>query len=237
MDGSFVKEMNKSLQPVFKELEGLTYSNKEFEPILPPAPSRLVVHSLTAIVDYCNHELKEGKNYIVHVESPYRVNVYSRLSEDGRERENYLQAQLAGEIFNFDAYHDVENFVISLQSMFVQTDVTAKILSVVGNMTSETKLQTHDDGVTQDVTVKKGIQKEGWETIENPVNLAPYRTFTEVKQPSSNFVLRIKPDSHRCALFEADGGAWKNEAIQNIAGLLSDELKAQLEAKQITILA
>lgn len=235
MDRGFIEALRDNFQPTIKEINGLEYSNKAFEPIFQPTADTLIVHSLTAIIDYCKREFLPDKMYIVHVLSPSFVNVYSRLETDYRQRECFLRARLAGGIFDFDKYHPVENFVISLQSMFVQTDVTKKILSVVGNMTSESKLETHDDGVTQDISVRKGIQKEGWETIENPVSLAPYRTFAEVAQPESNFVLRIKPEGHMCALFEADGGAWKNEAIQNIATYLYEDLEEQ--AGQITILA
>lgn len=36
-----------------------------------------------------------------------------------------------------------------------------------------------------------------------------------VDQPESNFTLRVNGEA--CvALFEADGGAWKNEAVENI---------------------
>lgn len=55
----------------------------------------------------------------------------------------------------------------------------------------------------------------------------PYRTFTEVAQPMSNFIFRVKDNDRygvTCALFEADGGAWKNEAKANIKAHLEKEL-------------
>ena len=62
--------------------------------------------------------------------------------------------------------------------------------------------------------------------VPNPVTLRPYRTFTEVTQPESEFVFRMKDDSMSvyCALFEADGGAWKREAMKNIKEHLEVEL-------------
>jgi hypothetical protein len=52
------------------------------------------------------------------------------------------------------------------------------------------------------------------------VELRPYRTFREIEQPASKFVLRVKRGGEGqkpgCALFEADGGFWKLEAIENI---------------------
>lgn len=83
------------------------------------------------------------------------------------------------------------------------------------------------------LTMKSGVASLAKATAPNPVTLRPYRTFTEVAQPSSQFVLRINKDAE-LALFEADGGKWKLEAIKNIA----DYLKTGLEDQDnITILA
>jgi len=62
--------------------------------------------------------------------------------------------------------------------------------------------------------------------VPNPVTLRPYRTFSEVEQPASQFVFRMKTggSSPSCALFNADGGAWALEAIENIKRWLSDRL-------------
>ena len=90
-----------------------------------------------------------------------------------------------------------------------------------------------DNGINQTTTVKSGVASLAKATAPNPVTLRPYRTFTEVTQPSSQFVLRINKEAE-LALFEADGGKWKLEAIKNIA----DYLKTGLKGKDnITILA
>lgn len=46
-------------------------------------------------------------------------------------------------------------------------------------------------------------------------------------QPESEFIFRMKSDDRSvfCALFEADGGAWKNEAMQSIKQYLEEQLK------------
>lgn len=87
-----------------------------------------------------------------------------------------------------------------------------------------------DDGITQKATVKTGLASRGDAVIPSPVTLKPYRTFTEVDQPESRFVFRMKEDKYegvQCALFEADGGAWKLQAMENIKGYLERELVGQ----------
>jgi hypothetical protein len=59
------------------------------------------------------------------------------------------------------------------------------------------------------------------------VNLAPYRTFQEIEQPSSPFLFRIKGtpgEGVQCALFEADGGAWRLDAVARIEAWLTKAL-------------
>lgn len=50
------------------------------------------------------------------------------------------------------------------------------------------------------------------------VVLRPYRTFTEVEQPASAFIFRCRQDQGKMQfmLCEADGGAWRSEAMKNI---------------------
>lgn len=73
----------------------------------------------------------------------------------------------------------------------------------------------------------------GKEAVPNPVYLKPFRTFTEITQPESAFVLRMRESGGiQVALFEADGGAWKNEAILAI----KDYLEIQLFSQKIELL-
>lgn len=89
-----------------------------------------------------------------------------------------------------------------------------------------------DDGISQVITTKQGVSMAQNVVFQNPVPLKPMRTFTEVDQPESNFTLRVDEDAN-CALYEADGGAWKNEAVINI----HDYLKNNLYGQNIVVLA
>lgn len=71
--------------------------------------------------------------------------------------------------------------------------------------------------------------------VPNPVNLIPYRTFLEVQQPASDFIFRMKSSCGvQCAILEADGGAWKNEAMNNIKEYLKNALA---DLKQFTVIS
>ena len=117
--------------------------------------------------------------------------------------------------------------MIYLQSMFIQDDTARQILKVVGNLTQGSETNVADDGITQRVTAKAGVARVAVVDLPNPVALCPYRTFLDIHQPASEFVLRIKADKDegpRCALFEADGGAWRFTALEHIKSYMADNL-------------
>ena len=63
--------------------------------------------------------------------------------------------------------------------------------------------------------------------MPSPCRLTPYRTFTEVQQPTSDFIFRLsdgRNDEVYCALYEADGGAWRSVAKENIRKYLEEQL-------------
>ena len=131
-------------------------------------------------------------------------------------------AILQRDSFPFGVKLPVEKFVISMQASFVQDSTTAAILKMLGRMKSGTEQLTEDDGVTQTIAIKKGIVKEAWASVPNPVTLAPHRTFSEILQPASKFVLRVDSDGPSVSLHEADGGSWKDEATVSIQKYLTD---------------
>ena len=164
---------------------------------------------------------------MVHVISENYVKLISNIMKDSG-RETYMAASALNPTFNFGNYYGVESFIIAMQSCFVPNDDSAQILKVVGNIREEAVKQTSDDGISQAVMAKSGIATVEMVSVPNPVILAPYRTFIEVEQPASKFVFRMKQgqggSGPSCALFEADGGAWRLEAMKRIKSFLEAEL-------------
>lgn len=223
-------------KPEIKEFNGIQYTDKHLETIKMPLADSLKTQTLTSIVDYINKGADglSSDYLLVHILNEQTVLIYSRLLKL-REREQFIHASAQVPCIQFGRYMDLESFNIMLQSQFIRTETVEKLLKLVGNITDETVMNASDDGVTQKVTVRKGIVQIGKETVPNPVVLQPYRTFSEAEQPESSFVYRFKSDESGiyCALFEGDGGAWKSQAIQNIKKYLEDNI----ERKYVQILA
>jgi hypothetical protein len=108
-------------------------------------------------------------------------------------------------------------------------------LKVVGNIKKEDVRTVGDNGVSQSVTAKVGVATVGQVEVPNPVALMP-RTFVEVEQPESNLIFRMQ-NGPRYALFEADGGAWKVQAMKNIKDYLLAALEEEFEFEKLVIIA
>ena len=207
------------------ELDQGTFSRVSLNRVTEPVASKLTVSTLTGLVDYIktNVDHLEGK-LLIQVKSPEEVALYSPLNAD-REREKYVSAEaiLPNNVV-YDKFLDTERFNIMLQSAFVDDEDKSKLLKYTALITDDTVKNFGDDGISQKVTVKTGVASVSDAVVPNPVTLAPFRTFPEVEQPESKFIFRMK-EGPSAALFEADGGAWRNKAILNIKAYLEKELE------------
>ena len=70
---------------------------------------------------------------------------------------------------------------------------------------------------------------------ERRVMLRPFRTFLEVEQPESEFLLRVDPDEG-IGFFEADGGIWKLEAKKNIADYFLKNMGDLIDAGKVVVM-
>lgn len=213
------------------------YSDKLLHRMETPVPvaEKLYLHTLTGLVDY----IKSGADnfadkMIVEVQSPTKVHLYSKLNKR-RDREYLIEVDAMVPEFSFDRFYEQENFCIALQSKFVSNEDRELLLKFTGTVEAGTVEQYGDDGVTQKATIKTGLTSKGEALIPNPVVLKPYRTFLEVDQPESAFIFRMKEGRGvECAIFEADGGAWRMEAMQNVKAYLEKELEGM---EQFTVIA
>lgn len=199
-----------------------------------PVADTLKVTTLTGLIDYIKSNIdKVEEELLIQVKSNEEVNLYSPLNAD-RNRELFLRAEaILPSNIRYDRFLDTEQFNIMLQSSFVDKGSRAALLTYTALTQDEAVKTVGDNGVSQQVTVKTGVATLEQAIVPNPVKLAPYRTFPEVEQPLSKFIFRMQ-EGPKAALFEADGGAWRNEAIKNIKEYLAKELE---EFKNVKIIA
>lgn len=193
--------------------------------------------TLSGLVDYIKSKVDAlDDKMLIHVVSPTEVRLISPLDAD-REREYLVKVRAELPEITYGRFLKTEPFLISIRANFVQNEGSEAVLRFAGTIESGTLATYSDDGISQSATVKKGIAGKESALVPNPVKLRPYRTFIEVQQPESEFIFRMRDCNEEigCAIFEADGGAWKREAMKNIKEYLEFEL-ADL-APQFTVIS
>jgi len=229
IDKSFIEKIEQLSEAKIIEQDGLPYATRAINLVQPPMQKQIEVETLTGLRDYVvkNPDAISAGNSLIHVVAPDHVRVLSAVDPKFKTRTCYLVAGCKHERFEFGDRIDLETFIIALQSQFVQDEATALLLKTVGNIADGNVTDWADDGVSQKITQKAGIDRRAEARVPNPVSLRPYRTFIEVEQPASKFVLRMRSGGGgsmpTAALHNADGGAWKREAIENVRKWLAAE--------------
>jgi hypothetical protein len=211
--------------------DGRRYSTRPLTLIPTPKPSSLCVHTLAGIVDYLKAEpdgcLVDNELAFIAVVNHSTASILSGLREPEQYRKHYVCATAAECEFPFGRFLPLEDFVIQSQAWFTTTGDLEMMLAHVGSIVDEDVSTIADDGVSQNVTRRVGLGRVGQAAMRPIVMLAPYRTFRELDQPVSRFLLRLKKvdgDLPQAGLWEADGSGWKLEAIKSIRDYLTAAL-------------
>lgn len=184
------------------------------------ADTPLHTNSLSSVADYIKSNadfdaLASDGRKIIHVEDEMPPCFPVRF----KKRSTLLLASAWVSSFPFGHWLSLENFIISVQANFVADEHRDELLSFVATVKQDTGVEQQDDGVTQKVTTRSGVSLSRTSKVPNPITLRPFRTFSEVEQPESTFVFRIKAEEGggvKAALFAADGEAWRHDAILKI---------------------
>lgn len=166
------------------------------------------------------------------------INVLILAAE--RDRETLFEVNALLPRFEYGREYDQENFLISMQSCFKESDDREAVTMLASNIVNTQEATFSDNGTTQQAVMKTGITTKDNVLVPNPVNLIPYRTFLEVEQPASDFVFRVSEGRGGAPVFKlvaADGGVWKSQAVANVKAYLTEALKDIPDRDKITIIA
>ncbi len=95
------------------------------------------------------------------------------------------------------------------------------------------KVVYNDNGIATTVTTQKGVALQSNEQIRPIITLKPYRTFQEVEQPESIFLIRV--NERGITFTEADGGMWKLKVRQTVKAFLEAELESLVSSEAVFI--
>lgn len=205
---------------------------KEITPAKPPEPTMLGMQSLGGVTGYLgtNVDKLALAEVVVHVTDFQTVTVRGKLEGEDTQfrRPWYLMAKAPSLEFKFGVFMDHESFIIALQTQFKASKNRDDLLTMIASIKDSTVAESIDNSVAQEVNVNRGL-KMATETVQSVHMLEPFRTFREITQPASEFVIRLRAGAAgskpQCALFEADGGVWKLKAVEDIATWIKNALQ------------
>ena len=237
-----IEKIQELVQPVIHEQDGETFCIRKdvIEQIFPEkaAPDMLELYSLDALVKMVKTEAVKTYELPIYVSVPSHLRakcygqplgyaehferpiIYSAHATDTPGWEENVQLSF-------------EEMQIALRTRFQETSDTNYALKLLSDITTGAKITFNDNGIATSVVTQKGISLQSNEAIRPIVKLKPYRTFQEVEQPESTFLIRISERGIR--FVEADGGMWKLQARNNIKAYLEEALAEEIAAGDVVV--
>ena len=218
------------------EIGGQTYADSQLTRIPPHVdrPECIEVSGLDGICKLIRTELAKLDTVVmVQAKAHNAVEVMTTYQPDFSR--NILYRAKADAPGLRTGFRGREVAPIELRSLFIPNEGTAYLLDLLSRMTDENSVTTRDNGVTQQVEAKQGVSLNMLVDIKPRVQLQPFRTFLEIAQPESEFLIRVDPQEG-IGFFEADGGIWKLEAKKNIADYFNTHLADLIEAGKVVVM-
>lgn len=199
-------------------------------------PDTLQLHSLEALVTMVKTEA-------ANMDAPLYITIPDHLTV-----RCFGQPQIAARFFRqvfyeagatdvpgfLDGFREQEKAIIELRSRFAPGEGVDYLLDLLSRISKNSGVTTTDNGVSQTVEARQGVALKTVIPVKPRVPLRPYRTFQEVEQPESEFLLRLDEEGN-IGLFEADGGMWKLTARQTVKAFLEKELSGLIAADAVYV--
>lgn len=234
---AMIEKIAEMATPFIHEVDGFVYSSKELNFVQEKKhmPRCIDLTGLDSICKMVRNEAKHiGLQIFIQVKDYKSVSVFTALDSD-EDRQYLYKCNADTPAVTTDRFLTYEKAVIELRSLYIPNEGTKYLLQLLSSISNESKVISSDNGVTQQVEAKSGIALNSMVKIEPRVTLQPFRTFIEVEQPASEFLLRIN-ERGEIGFFPADGGVWKLEATRNVAGYFENALKDLIATGAVVVI-
>ena len=239
----FIEHIQKTAQPLITIVDDSTFritSGGSVEEILPAMfhPDTLNLNSLDALVKMVQTEaLCCGEQPPLYITIPDHMTVrcFAKPDYDSRcFRQIYYETH-ATDVPGWESKQELgfEEAQIAMRTRFQETIDIAYLQKLLSEISTGAKVTLNDNGVATSVVTQKGVALQSNEAIRPIVSLRPYRTFQEVAQPESPFLIRV--NERRIAFIEADGGMWKLKARETVKAFLEDKLSSEVDQGSVVI--
>ena len=237
----FIEHIQSTTKPQIFEKDGATfvvYAEEAPHQLRPDIdhPDILPLHSLDALVKLVRTEASKAETPLyITIPDHLTVRCFGQPQPDARFfRQVYYEAR-ATDVPGFrDGFREKDKAIIELRSRFAPGEGVDYLLDLLSRISKDSNVATTDNGVSQTVEARQGIALKTVEPLKPRVPLRPFRTFQEVEQPESEFLLRMDEEGN-IGLFEADGGMWKLKARQTVKAFLEEQLAEEVAGNGVYI--
>lgn len=228
-------------RPVTQVIEGRYYAlyNDHTEEIRHALDkvSTIRLSSLDSLIKMVKTEALKRYNAPIYLTIPthLRVDCFSQPSELLREERVTYYIADATDVPGWEAQTSLkfEEAMIAIRTRFQESADSPYVLKLLSDITTGSKVTYSDNGIATSVVTKTGVALQSNEPIRPIVSLRPYRTFQEVEQPASQFLIRI--NERGINFVEADGGMWKLEARKTIKTFLEEALAHEINESLVVV--
>lgn len=194
-------------------------------------PDILPLNSLDALVKMIKTEAPRFTEAPLYITIPSHLLVQCFTQPEPTERffRQFFYEVKATDVPGWDSKVQLgfEEMQIALRTRFQETPDALYAMKLLSDISTGAKITFNDNGVATSVVTKKGIDLQANEAIRPIVKLKPYRTFQEVEQPESTFLIRV--NERGISFTEADGGMWKLKARETVKAFLEKALSKEIE--------
>lgn len=218
------------------EIGGKTYSDRILVQVEENRHHRNSVKfgSLDAIAKMIMAEIGDYDGHVfIRISDHKQVDVFTR--PDDQEFRLWPYAAICSDADFREGWRDQDKAIIELRSRFIPTEDSEYLLSLISRINNDQGVKTEDNGVSQTVVVRQGVSLATNEVIKPRLSLKPFRTFREIPQPESEFILRLDEEG-RVGLFEADGGIWKLIAKDSIKQYFEFHLAGLIASNRVIVM-
>ena len=237
----FIEHIQKTTQPLIREIGGSVFAigadggANEIRSTI-DHPNTLPLHSLDALVKLIRTEAAnmDAPLYIT-IPDHLTVRCFGQPDADARYfRQVYYEAK-ATDVpgWGEKVQMGFEEAQIAMRTRFQETADTIYALKLLSDICCGAKVVYNDNGIATTVTTQKGVALQSNEQIRPIITLKPYRTFQEVEQPESIFLIRV--NERGITFTEADGGMWKLKARQTVKAFLEVQLAEEVSNNSVYI--
>lgn len=238
----FIEHIQETTQPLIQTIKDTTFritrdgDVKEIRPII-DHPDTLTLNSLDALVKMVTTEaakLTHGPLYIT-VPDHMTVQCFTQPDADGRYFRQVFYRVEATDVpgWGENVQMGFEEAQIALRTRFQETPDALYAMKLLSDISCGAKVVYNDNGIATTVTTQKGVALQTNDQIKPLVKLKPYRTFQEVEQPESIFLIRL--NERGISFTEADGGMWKLNARETVKKFLEGQLDQQVAKGTVVI--